>query len=327
MKYYQVIPVIVAIALFQPDSEMQQTGKHPQQLSPFQNTLPGYKWSQHTDNAAFPKSYNFQLISLRDTIWAFHSAGNWYSVNGKDWTKSVLPNSINNVAFLDYVVFKNAVYGLGNFEGNIERHTLKPEIYKSTNLRNWTILSKQSNLPKRFFYHPFVFQNQIWIIGGSDDQQQFADAWNSSDGINWTKVAGNLPFGKRDHSQFILFKDRVYLLNNDVWSSADGLNWKLETKEIVKGEELFGYAAIVFDHKLWLLGCSRNGIFKSEVLVSEDGKTFNAQRAPWTPRGGIAACIHNGQLFMTGGKYGGTPDKPDFIYSNDVWSLEKTGSK
>ena len=26
---------------------------------------------------------------------------------------------------------------------------------------------------------------------------------------------------------------------------------------------------------------------------------------------------------MTGGKYGGTPDKPNFIYSNDVWSLEK----
>jgi len=26
---------------------------------------------------------------------------------------------------------------------------------------------------------------------------------------------------------------------------------------------------------------------------------------------------------MTGGKYGGTPDQPDFRYSNDVWTLER----
>jgi hypothetical protein len=26
---------------------------------------------------------------------------------------------------------------------------------------------------------------------------------------------------------------------------------------------------------------------------------------------------------MTGGKYGGTPNQPEFIYSNDVWTLEK----
>jgi hypothetical protein len=31
---------------------------------------------------------------------------------------------------------------------------------------------------------------------------------------------------------------------------------------------------------------------------------------------------------MTGGKYGGTPDRPEFIYSNDVWTLEKrTGNR
>ena len=300
-----------------------KAGETPNQLS--QETLSqGYTWTEYTGNAPFPKSYNFQLFNIRDTLWAFHSAGNWYSANGKDWTKSRLPNSINNLAFLDYVFFNNAVYGLGHFEGNIENYKLSTEIFKTTDLKSWTVLSTESSLPKRFFYHPFVFQSKIWIIGGSDDRQQFADAWNSADGINWIRVANNLPFGKKENSQFVFFNNKIFMLNNDVWSSTDGKKWIKETDEIVKGQSIFGYAPVVFDNKIWLLGCNRNNVFKSELLVSDDGKTWTAERAPWSPRGGIAACVFKEKLFMTGGKYGGPgiAGQTEFVYSNDVWSLE-----
>jgi len=288
-------------------------------------TLQGYKWTKHIENAPFQKSYNFQMFSIRDTLWAFHPAGNWFSLNGKDWTKSVLPNSIYNLAFLDYIVFNNAVLGLGHFEGNIEHFKLTTEIYETTDMKSWTELSKESNLPKRFFYHPFVFNNKIWIIGGSDGNDSFADIWNSDDGVNWIKRADNMPFGKRDGSQFVIYKNKVYMINNDVWSSEDGLNWTLETKELVKGETIHGSAAVVFEDKIWLLGCNRNGTFKSEILTSENGKAWTAQRAPWSPRGGIAACVYHGEIFMTGGKYGGPgiAGQTEFVYSNDVWSLRK----
>ncbi|WP_462252417.1 Kelch repeat-containing protein [Ferruginibacter sp.] len=267
--------------------------------------LPIYQWNEITPVADFSKSYNFQLFSLHDTLWAFHPDGNWFSVNGKNWTKSELINSINNLAFLDYIVFKDAVYGLGHFEGNIEKFTLTSEIYKTNNLKNWTVFAKASNLPRRFFYHPFVFKNKIWIVGGSDGNNSFADVWSSDDGVDWLKKADNMPFGKRDGSHFVIYHDRVYMINNDVWSSADGINWVQETKELVKGETVYGSAVIVFDDKIWLLGCNRNAKFKSEILVSDDGKQWKAERAPWSPRGGIAACIFNNQIFMTEGKYGG----------------------
>jgi len=294
-------------------------------LEKLQGDSSNYKWTKCTDNAAFPKSYNFRLLAIHDTLWAFHSAGNWYSLDGKNWTKSVLTNSISNLAFLDYVIFNNAVYGLGHFEGNIEHFKLTTEIFRTTDLKRWTVLSANSNLPKRFFYHPFVFQNKIWIIGGSDGNNQYADAWNSSDGVNWKKVADNLPFGKRAGSQFVMFKNKIYMLNSDVWSSTDGINWTLETSEMVRGENIFGYAPVVYDNKIWLMGCNRNNVFKSEILVSEDGRKWTAQRAPWSPRGGMAACIYKGKIFMTGGKYGGPgiAGQTEFVYSNDVWSLEK----
>jgi hypothetical protein len=117
---------------------------------------------------------------------------------------------------------------------------------------------------------------------------------------------------------------KLFLLDNDVWSSTDALNWKLETDAIVKNERVFGYAAVVLNNRIWLLGCNRNEQFSSQVYSSVDGKTWESSNAPWTPRGGIASTVFNGKIYMTGGKYGGTKDHPDFRYSNDVWMMYPT---
>ncbi len=290
-----------------------------------------YKWTELTNHAAFPQSYNFQLFSIRDTLWVMHHAGTWFSTEGRDWIKSSLPNIIHNNAFLDYVWFKNALYALGSFEGNVEQYTFHSTISKTTDMRNWQTLATESNLPGRFFYHPFVFKDKIWIVGGNDGRNQFdgsgnqSDIWNSADGVHWIKQADNLPFGKKDNSQFVFLKDSIYLLNNDVWSSGDGLKWTKVTDRIVKGN-IFGYTAVVYENRIWLLGCSRDGIFQSQVLVSSDGKTWTAQEAPWSPRGGASACVQNGKVYMTGGKYGGLTKggtTTEFVYSNDVWVMEK----
>lgn len=281
-----------------------------------------HRWTRVLAHGPWPESYNFQLINHRDTLWVFHPNGNWFSPDGERWTKAPLPNAIGNGAFLDYVPLGQAVLGLGHFEGNSERYTLRPDVYRTTDMIHWTRI-EGSNLPRRFFYQPVVFQNKIWIIGGENSQTQFADIWNSTDGVHWQQVKDQLPFGKRSRSQFVTLGNRLYLLNNDVWSSADGLNWRQETPSIVNGVTIFGYAAVVHDGQIWLLGCNRDGQFSSQVLVSADGRTWREHDAPWSPRGGIAACTRRGKIYMTGGKYGGfDPSHPNFIYSNDVWTLD-----
>ncbi|ULQ52785.1 hypothetical protein [Flavihumibacter fluvii] len=283
-----------------------------------------YTWKKILDGGEWKKSYNFQMFSLRDSLWIFHPDGNWASKDGYTWNKTILPNVINNLAFLDYVPFKEGVLGLGHFEGNIERFSFSSGIVITIDGRHWNTLSVNSNLPARFFYHPFVFNDKLWIIGGEDKDRQFADIWNSEDGVRWTKQKDGLPFGPRSNSQVVLLDDKLYLLNNDVWSSTDALHWELVSPEILRGETVFGYAALVYDRKIWLIGCNRNGLFSSQVLVSADGKTWQSMEAPWSPRGGVAAAVHNGKIFMTGGKYGGTTDAPDFRYSNDLWVMEKS---
>lgn len=317
--HFAVWALLVACAQQRPSSTSSESI-----TSDTAKTATHYKWTSLRDSAEWRKNYNFQMFNLRDTLWVFHPDGTWHSTNGVDWHKSTLPNAINNLAFLDYIPFQNTIYGLGYFQGNIERFTYQPKIFRTTNMKTWEVLSEKSNLPARFFYHPFVFQNKLWIIGGEDKNKKYNGIWNSEDGINWAKQKENLPFGERSGSQVVQLKDKLFLLDNDVWSSTDGLNWQQETTELVKGETIFGYAAVVMDEKIWLLGCNRNGQFSSQVLVSADGKNWRGEDAPWSPRGGVAATVYQGKIIMTGGKYGGTPNHPDFRYSNDVWALQKS---
>lgn len=284
--------------------------------------LPKYQWIKLLDSAAWKKSYNFQMFTIRDTLWTFHPDGTWYSVDGTKWTKGPLHNIIANMAFLDYVLRNDTLYGLGYLQGNIETFTFKPDIYRSTNMRKWITVSDKSTLPARFFYHPYVFRNTFWFIGGEDRQHKYNDIWQSDDGIQWKQVKSNLPFGERSGSQVVQKNDSLFLLDNDVWCSTDGLNWIRLTEEIVKDQPIFGYNAVVMDNTIFLLGCNRNGQFTSQVLYSRNGKDWMGMDAPWSARGGVAATIYRGKIYMTGGKYGGTPQMPDFHYSNDVWVLD-----
>ncbi|MBK7869191.1 MAG: hypothetical protein IPJ74_00205 [Saprospiraceae bacterium] len=169
-----------------------------------------YQWQKMTDAAAFPKSYNFQMFAVRDTLWAMHPRGTYFSVNGKDWNKTPLPHFIQNSAFLDFIDFKGAIYSLGTFKGNIERYTMTSAIAKTTDFKNWELIAKESNLPRRFFYHPFVFNDKIWIIGGNDGKEDYNDIWNSTDAVHWTQVKANAAFGKRSGSQIVILNNKLF---------------------------------------------------------------------------------------------------------------------
>jgi len=288
-------------------------------------------WIKVTEHAPFPGSYNFPLFNIRNKLWAFHSQGNWYSADGKNWTKAELPPLGLRTGFQQYVQFNDAVYALGTSEGNyLDLSTGSRIARTSSDLKRWEVVAEQSELPARVFYGAVVFDQKIWLLGGFDGKNYYNDVWNSSDGVKWRRVAETSPWTARSNPSAIVFQDKIWLIGggiingqvfNDVWFTKDGMNWKKATDKI-GARPIFGGSAIVFDSRIWLVGVNRNDGFQNAVLVSAGGVNWNEQTAPWTPRGGVATCVYDGKLFMTGGKYSvNESGNIRFIYSNDVWYM------
>jgi hypothetical protein len=296
-----------------------------------------YVWHEVTKNAAFEKGYGFPVFVMDGEMRALTPTGGWISKDGKNWTKTNLPDIGLNSAYQKFIRFKGAIYALGAMRGNYLNMKLSSKISRTRDFQTWETLAEKSDLPARVFYGAVVFREKIWLFGGFDGRRYYNDVWNSADGVNWRRVAEKTAWTPRAAGVFE-FKGKLWLFGggvidgeksdnpnsrNEVWTSTDGINW---TEAKINSARLPSGTSVVFDDKLWFIGGNRNdGRFDSALFVSEDGVNWQSQSAPWTPRGAVAAWVFGDKLFMTGGKYSYTEPNGDvkFVYSNDVWTLSR----
>lgn len=296
-----------------------------------------YTWEQLTEHAAYPTSYNYPVFVAKNRMWAFQGRGNWDSADGKTWTESRLPSIRRNVYETEYVQFKDAVYALGENQGNYEHMRFSSKIRRTIDFTKWETLAEKSNLPGRIFYGFLAFNDKLWLFGGYDGKDYHNDVWNSADGVNWTRVTQHAAWTPRVNPTVAAFKDRIFVIgggvidgtpnsypnsDKEIWSSANGTDWIKESGNMQN--RAGGGKPVLFDGKLWLVGANRDGNFARSCLVSDDAVNWREESAPWSPRGGAAAWVFDGKLYMTGGKYSVTENgEIRFIYSNDVWAMTK----
>lgn len=295
-----------------------------------------YTWSCLTENASFPKSYNFPVFVVNGKMFAMLGYGVWSSENGVEWQKTELEPVRKNVYTGQYIQFRNAVYMLGNHDGNYERIIFSPKIRRTIDMKNWETLSDRSDLPGRIFPGTVVFRDRIWIVGGYDGQRHRNDIWSSADGVEWRQEAEQAAWSPRVSMGLVVFRGRLWMLGggvidgmadgnpgsrNEIWWTENGIKW---TRSGSRLPLIAGGTPIVFNEELWLVGANRDGNFGRAMLVTPNLNEWREERSPWSPRGGVAAWIFNGNLYMTGGKYSYTDaGNVNFVYSNDVWMMSK----
>lgn len=77
------------------------------------------------------------------------------------------------------------------------------EVWKSTNGTTWTKLTDTPEFPMRYQFSACVFDDKLWIFGGSRpvyDRMKhpaYADVWYSSDGETWAEAVRYAPWGRR----------------------------------------------------------------------------------------------------------------------------------
>jgi hypothetical protein len=223
------------------------------------------------------------------------------------------------------LVYQNKLWLLGgwNADTTVFPNTTSNEVWNSADGKHWTqvkantfgssVFNPATDWEGRHAAGWAVFQNKLWIIGGDSNQCHYQpNVWNSSDGVHWTEVASNVPWGNRVLFYTLVFNNRLWVMGgqtldldncpvpearestfNDVWSSSDGADWTLVKHSTI--------------------GLAHSNLAKPP--------RHHTPRPPtWSPRGVIfGAVVFNGRMWLIGGGIYGTASTQGVLY-NDVWS-------
>ncbi|MCE5229285.1 hypothetical protein LLG95_06770 [bacterium] len=233
-----------------------------------------------------------------------------------------------------------APYGLNRakaafFKGYFYVIGTKSAIWRSLDGRAWDRISDNPPFGKRYGHCLLVFNNRLWLLGGSkdvyiSDYQPQNDVWYTDDGIKWTRALEHAPWSARFDHAAIVFNNKMWIFGgskakgvgskrqdnvlNDVWYSSNGTNWT-GTLWGAEWQPRAGHEVVIYQNMLWLIG----GNHFNDVWVSTNGLEWNLRedKCPWGERRGHGLMDIGGRLFVIGGE---TETTTIGGLLNDAWS-------
>ena len=320
---------------------------------------PEYHWVNVTKQAPFAPRDGAGALSHRGRMWLvggwnpndkqdFPRICNnevWSSADGATWTLEK-PNTFVDNSFdpakdwegrhtAGYAVFQERVWIIG---GDVNQGHYHFDVWNSADGKTWRHVNAGRNVPwgPRALHYTVVHRGKLWVIGGQTippiaaaDELFYRDVWNSSDGVEWQKVAVAEPFWPQRGmiGGSAVLNGRIWILGggtydtpripsrkffNDVWSSADGVHWKQHV-ETAPWEPRQYHDVAAFDGKLWVLeGYQARSGNRHDVWYSGDGETWRElPGTPWKARHAASVFVHDGSLWMVAGNN----------MESDVWRL------
>ena len=196
----------------------------------------------------------------------------------------------------------------------------------------WTQATAAAGWSPRIAAAAVVFQDRIWILGGTenyyfgDDKSLKNDVWYSADGKEWKQATADAGWPARAYHQAVVLNGKIYLFGggnyvpkyhakSDVWCSADGVSWEQVTDAAPWSPRLW-FPAAVYRDRMWILGGWSNNPSRNwgDVWHSADGVTWTEiPNTPWKPRHAASVFVHDGTLWMVAGNN----------MQPDVWKLER----
>ena len=186
----------------------------------------------------------------------------------------------------------------------------------------WICATASAGWTRRDGHTSVMFDNKIWVLGGSDDGGYRNNVWFSTNGVNWTQVTASAPWAGGFSYTSVEFDNKMWLIGeyaesfrNEVWYSEDGINW-IQATDSTEWSARCYFTLVVFDNKMWVLGgfVNAKGLV-NDVWYSADGVnwTLVTDSAGWSSRMLHTSVVFDNKIWVLGG-YG----MLDTI-KNDVW--------
>ena len=98
----------------------------------------------------------------------------------------------------------------------------------TTSTASWTEATSAAPWAGRDNFTSLVYNNEMWIMGGSNASGNLNDVWYSSNGVNWTEATSAAPWAARFGATSLVYNNEMWIMGgsngstfyNDVWYYA-----------------------------------------------------------------------------------------------------------
>ena len=193
--------------------------------------------------------------------------------------------------------------------------------------QDWYEKTNSANFNARYGHTSLEFNNQMYVIGGTDGTNYYNDVWRSSDGETWTNL-GNASFSVREGHSAVVYNNQIWVIGGknssgnvlkDVWVSGNGTTWT-QAGGTIPWSGRSHHTSVVYDDgsgdRIFVIGGVDNfGNGFPEVWDTNDGNVWNQRTnaAAWGNRSRHASEVFGGKMWVIGGEL-------NFLPTNDVWS-------
>ena len=332
-------------------------GDYPTEKASSLPGVPPVEWTQKTENAQFSPRINHESLVYNNRIWVIGGVTQdgdikndvWYSDDGAHWIPANMSAAFPPRSGSCSVVFNDTMWVIGGRVRNggytPENSIYKNDIWYSSDGTIWSQAMALAVFPGRTGHQCLVFNNMLWVIGGTAEQDfvylnktfangthvsmgkigqvNFSDVWYSADGVNWAAATQDTAFGERFNHRAAVFRNKMWVINGegyrDIWSSADGREWVQ-----INDNPPFNFAnmtlekfgVVVFDDRLWLIGGEISGAGSTRFWYSTDGISWTDMHSEKSLdfRWEQSVVAFKNRIWLIGGR-----DGLSKTYKNDVW--------
>ncbi len=207
----------------------------------------------------------FSGLSELNDVWSSSDGANWTQVLATNTSPG--PNQFPGRNGHASVSYGGKIWVVGGNKGGNSN-----DVWSSSDGVSWSLVLPDTaspgpnQFPRRTSFPMVVFNNRMWVIGGSNGTY-FNDVWSSSDGVSWVQALSNNAspgpnqFSQRSGQTCLVYGNGLWVIGgfngstrlNDVWFSGDGTLWNPMTLSAAFPPRQ-QHTSLVFNNEMWVLG-------------------------------------------------------------------------
>jgi len=157
---------------------------------------------------------SFKAVVMNNKIWIVNGDKSKIisSVNGIDWNNILpKPKTGKNTTGFSFLTFKNRLWIIGGVHKTYSNVSWRSGVYSSADGINWVEEIKSNEFPFMSNFISVVYDNKIWIIGGSKYKNSLSKTIYYLDNGKKLKLANDVAISKRRNGVGITFKNGIWI--------------------------------------------------------------------------------------------------------------------